>query len=83
MIMSLRYFGPTDPIPLKYIRQIPGVKGVVSTLYDTTPGEVWTREAIRSLKESIEDADLSLALAQSRNALILAGRVVHSDTMLL
>lgn len=67
MIMSLRYFGPTDPIPLKYIRQIPGVKGVVSTLYDTTPGEVWTREAIRSLKVSIEDADLSLAGIESVN----------------
>ena len=30
MKMTLRWFGPTDPIPLAYIRQIPGVTGVVS-----------------------------------------------------
>ena len=67
MKMTLRYFGPTDPIPLSHIRQIAGVKGVVSTLYDTTPGEVWTREGIRSLKSSIEDAGLELSGIESVN----------------
>ena len=67
MIMTLRYFGETDPIPLKYIRQIPGVKGVVSTLYDTTPGEVWKREAVHRLKTNIEEAGLSLSGIESVN----------------
>lgn len=67
MIMTLRYFGETDPIPLKYIRQIAGVKGVVSTLYDTTPGEVWERAAIRKLKTTIEDAGLELSGIESVN----------------
>ena len=53
MIMTLRYFGPSDSIPLKYMRQVPGVKGVISTLYDTKPGEPWTREAVHALKSSI------------------------------
>ena len=41
--MTLRWFGPTDPIPLAYIRQIPGVTGVVSAIYDTPVGDAWPR----------------------------------------
>lgn len=67
MIMTLRYFGETDPIPLKYIRQIAGVKGVISTLYDTTPGEAWERAAVHKLKTTIEDAGLALSGIESVN----------------
>src|SRR5439155_21961 len=41
MYMTFRWFGPTDPIPLGHIRQIPGVQGVVSALYDVPVGETW------------------------------------------
>ena len=71
MIMTLRYFGPSDSIPLKYMRQVPGVKGVISTLYDTKPGEPWTREAVHALKTSIEEAGLALSGIESVN--------VHDD----
>lgn len=41
MEMTLRWYGSEfDTVTLKQIRQIPGVKGVITTLYDTSPGEV-------------------------------------------
>ena len=38
MRMTFRWFGPDDPIPLAHIRQIPGVRGVVSALHDLQIG---------------------------------------------
>ena len=32
MQLSFRWYGPLDPIPLGYIRQIPGVVGIVTAL---------------------------------------------------
>jgi D-mannonate dehydratase len=37
--LTFRWFGAADPIPLAWIRQIPGVRGVVSALYDVPVGE--------------------------------------------
>ena len=43
MEMTFRWYGSKfDTVTLEQIRQIPGVTGVITTLYDTTPGEVWT-----------------------------------------
>ena len=56
-----------DTVTLKQIRQIPGVKGVITTLYDTTPGEVWSRERIRAMKEEVEAAGLHVAGIESVN----------------
>ena len=39
-----------DTVTLKQIRQIPGVTGVITTLYDAAPGEVWSRERIHAPK---------------------------------
>ena len=42
MDMTLRWFGEgVDSVSLEQIRQIPGVKGVITTLYDIPAGEVW------------------------------------------
>ena len=41
MKLSLRWYGPQGSVPLTFIRQIPGVKGVVSRLHDIAPGDVW------------------------------------------
>ena len=39
MEMTLRWYGSKfDTVTLKQIRQIPGVTGVITTLYDTAPG---------------------------------------------
>ena len=44
MEMTLRWYGAAfDTVTLKQIRQIPGVTGVIATLYDAKPGEVWSQ----------------------------------------
>ncbi|PYO72464.1 MAG: mannonate dehydratase, partial [Gemmatimonadetes bacterium] len=65
MYMTFRWFGPTDPIPLGHIRQIPGVQGVVSALYDVPVGERWPRDRLAHLQDDIVDAGLNLAVVES------------------
>ena len=68
MEMTLRWYGAKfDTVTLKQIRQIPGVTGVITTLYDTAPGEVWSRERIRAMKEEVEAAGLHVAGIESVN----------------
>ena len=68
MQMTLRWYGSKyDTVTLKQIRQIPGVTGVISTLYGTAPGEAWKTEDILSLKKEIEDAGLKLVGIESVN----------------
>lgn len=68
MQMTLRWYGSRfDTVTLKQIRQIPGVTGVVTTLYDTQPGEVWSTERIRALKDEVEEASLVIAGIESVN----------------
>ena len=68
MEMTLRWYGTGhDTVTLKQIRQIPGVTGVITTLYDTKPGEVWKPEAIRALKAEVEAAGLRLSGIESVN----------------
>ena len=48
MEMTMRWYGSGfDTVSLEQIRQIRYVTGLITTLYDTQPGEVWTREAIK------------------------------------
>ncbi len=42
--MTFRWYGMEDSITLEQIRQIPGVSGVVTAVYDVEPGNVWPRE---------------------------------------
>lgn len=65
MRMSFRWFGEDDPVPLEHIRQIPGVHGIVSALYDVPVGETWPREKIDQLIESIADAGMLLPAVES------------------
>ena len=51
MHMSLRWFGSKhDTVTLEQIKQIPGVEGVITTLYDIPAGQVWPQERIKALK---------------------------------
>src|SRR6266550_521323 len=54
MYMTFRWFGPTDPIPLAHIRQIPGVQGVVSALYDVPVGDAWPKGRVAQLQDDIK-----------------------------
>ncbi len=68
MEMTLRWYGAAhDTVTLQQIRQIPGVTGVITTLYDTAPGEVWSRERIRAMKEEVESAGLHVSGIESVN----------------
>lgn len=68
MEMTIRWFGSKhDSVTLKQIRQIPGVKGVITTLYDSKPGEVWTREQIIDMKKEVEASGLEVAGIESVN----------------
>ena len=68
MKMSFRWFGEQfDSVKLWQIRQIPGMVGIISTLYDTKPGDEWDLEAIRGLKKQVTDAGLALLGIESVN----------------
>lgn len=68
MKLAMRWFGAQhDTVPLAYIRQVPGVKGVVTTLYGTLPGEVWPREAIRDMKAQVQAHGLEVCGIESVN----------------
>lgn len=65
MEMTFRWYGKEDPVTLKKIRQIPLMKGIVSAIYDIPVGEVWSREKIRQLKQSVEEENLTLSVVES------------------
>ncbi|MCR4739088.1 MAG: mannonate dehydratase [Lachnospiraceae bacterium] len=68
MEMTFRWFGEGfDTVTLKQIRQIPGVTGVITTLYDTMPGELWERNRIKALKETVEASGLHISGIESVN----------------
>ena len=65
MILSFRWFGPSDPVTLDHIRQIPGVRGVVSALYHVPVGDVWPLDDLAALAQTITDAGLTLEVIES------------------
>ena len=68
MEMTLRWYGTGfDTVTLKQIRQIPGVTGVITTLYDIPAGQLWPRERIRAIKEEVEAAGLHISGIESVN----------------
>lgn len=68
MKMTLRWYGPGyDSVSLEQIRQVPGVKGVVTTLFGKQAGELWELEEILKLKKTVEDAGLSICGIESVN----------------
>jgi len=62
---TFRWFGHDDAVPLRYIRQIPGVTGIVSALYDIPVGDAWPRSRLAELKDEIETAGLDFAVVES------------------
>lgn len=65
MQLTFRWYGADDPIPLAHVRQIPGVRGVVSALYDVPVGEAWPRAKLERLAEEIDAAGLRFAVVES------------------
>jgi mannonate dehydratase len=68
MKMTFRWFGTGfDSISLQNIRQIPGVTGVITTLYDKQAGDLWERERVRALKADAAANGLEIAGIESVN----------------
>lgn len=65
MQLTFRWYGPDDPVRLEHVRQIPGMTGIVSALYDVPPGEPWTRAGVERLAEQVETAGLELSVIES------------------
>ena len=74
MKMTFRWYGSAiDPIPLKYIRQIPGMTGLMGLL-DKPAGVDWPEEEFVALKKEVNDAGLEIEVIESVN--------VHEDIKL-
>ena len=65
MKLSFRWYGESDPISLQYISQIPGMRSVVSAVYDVAPGKVWPEESLQKMKDSCESHGLVFDVVES------------------
>ena len=65
MKMTFRWYGESDSIPLSYIRQIPGMSGVVTAVYDIPVGEAWPMDRILRLKTLCEQNGLEMEVIES------------------
>ena len=65
MKMTFRWYCPTDPVTLEKIRQIPGMSGIVSAVYDVKPGGVWSMESIQQIKTAAQANGLEFEVVES------------------
>jgi len=63
--LSFRWYGLDDPVTLEKIRQIPGMKGIITAIYDVPIGEVWPMDKIMDLKKEVEKHNLELIAIES------------------
>ena len=63
MKMTFRWYGEKDCIPLDYIKQIQGMTGVVTAVYDVPVGEVWPLERLLAMKALCEKLGVSVSEA--------------------
>ncbi|MFL2076308.1 mannonate dehydratase [Marinilactibacillus psychrotolerans] len=68
MELTFRWYGSKEEnIKLSDVKQIPGAKGIVGMIMDIPVGEVWPEDRVKSLREEIEAAGLSLKVIESVN----------------
>jgi mannonate dehydratase len=72
-----RWFGDNDPVPLAYVRQM-GVRSVVTAVHSRAPGQLWTREDIRTVKSRIEDEGMRWNVVESLP--VAEGIKLHDDS---
>ncbi len=74
MKMTFRWYGSKfDPIPLKYVKQIPGMTGLMGLL-DKPAGVDWPEDEFKALVDEVHEAGLELEVIESVN--------VHEDIKL-
>ena len=64
-MITFRWFGARDPIPLAHIRHVPAVHGIVSALFDIPVGEPWPRPRTMALRDEVERHKMSLDVIES------------------
>ncbi|MDB5676747.1 MAG: uxuA [Sphingomonas bacterium] len=64
MTQTMRWFGPSDLVSLRDIRQA-GAAEVVTALHEVANGAVWTRTAIAARRHDIERAGLGWTVVES------------------
>ena len=64
-MITFRWFGLRDSIPLGYIRQIPAVRGIVSALFDIPVGQAWTLDRLAHLRSEVEEHGMTLEVIES------------------
>jgi mannonate dehydratase len=75
MKMAFRWFGEgDDSVPLRHIKQIPGVEGIVWALHDVPVGEEWPMDKIQAYRAQAERYGFHLEVVESVN--------VHEDIKL-
>ena len=75
MQITFRWYGEkSDSISLKYIKQIPGVSGVVWALHDLPVGDCWPLELIEEVKAQAAAYGFNIDVVESVN--------VHEDIKL-
>lgn len=74
MKLCFRWYGENDPVTLGEIRQIPGMKSIVTAVYATPVGEVWRREDILRAK--------ALCLENGMTMEVIESVPVHEDIKL-
>lgn len=65
MHSSFRWFGEKDPVPLKHIKQIPGVETIVTSIPSPNVGDILDESKIIRIKSSIEAAGLKFEIIES------------------
>ena len=64
----MRWYGSrNDTVTLEQIRQTRYVTGIITSLMDKLPGQVWTEEEVFALKKEVEDAGLHISGIESVN----------------
>lgn len=75
MRMVFRWFGNgNDTVNLSYIKQVPGVEGIVWALHDIPAGEEWPMARILEVKQQADQYDLNIDVVESVN--------IHEDIKL-
>jgi mannonate dehydratase len=72
MQITFRWYGEKlDKIPLEFVKQIPGVKGIVWALHDVPAGDYWEFDRIKQTKDYFNKSGFNNEVVESLN--------VHED----